>query len=262
LTAARWSISSFYLAIGTDLSLAASRPAAGTVPAIRCLAPPGREPAAAFAADVAAQAIRIFDRRFGPYPYRGFTLLAGPLPALGIEFPGLTVVGEAIFSLSGSLSGTPMRTMLEATIAHEVAHQWFYNLVGNDQDREPWLDEAMAQYATRLYYLDRYGEAAAASYAESWQGRWNRVDRASTPIGRPVSGYTPKEYAAIVYGRGPLFIQALASAMGTATFDRFLKAYVERFRWQIASGSDFESMAEEQCRCDLAALFSEWVAGP
>jgi aminopeptidase N len=210
---------------------------------------------------VAAEAIGIFARRFGPYPYKDFTVLVGPLASLGIEFPGLTVIGEAIFSLSGTVSGTPMRGMLEATVVHEVAHQWFYNLVGNDQAAEPWLDEAAAQYATRLYYLDRYGKEAADSYSGSWQARWNRVDRAPKPIGLPVSEYTPKEYGAIVYGRGPLFLETLASSMGVGAFDRLLKDYVERFSWRIARGADFQSTAEEQCGCDLDALFAAWV-GP
>jgi hypothetical protein len=249
----------FYLATGTGLSELAARPAAGGAPAVRCLAPAGREEVAAFTVDVAAQAIGIFARRFGPYPYGAFTVLAGPMSALGIEFPGLTVIGEAIFSLSGTMGGVPMRTMLEATVAHEVAHQWFYNLVGNDQDREPWLDEAAAQYATRLYYLDRYGEAAADSYAESWQSRWNRVERAPKPIGLSVSDYTAKEYGAIVYGRGPLFLEALASSMGTGVFDRVLERYVELYRWRIARGADFQSAAEAECGCDLDELFAAWV---
>ncbi len=211
--------------------------------------------------DVAGRAIAAFAKRFGPYPYQTFTVLAGPLASLGIEFPGLTVIGEHIFSLEGTIADTPIRAMLEATIAHEVAHQWFYNLVGNDQDTEPWLDEAVAQYATRLYYLDRYGKEAADSYAGSWYARWNRVDRAATPIGLPASDYSEKQYGAIVYGRGPLFLEALASSMGSGAFDRFLRSYVDRYTWRIVHGVDFESAAEEQCRCELDALFAAWV-GP
>lgn len=250
----------FYLAVGTGLVEPAPRPpTGGGGPTIRCFAPPGREAAAAFAMEVAGRAIDVFSRRFGPYPYGTFTVLCGPLPSLGIEFPALTVIGEHIFSLEGVLAGTPLRTMLEATVAHEVAHQWFYNMVGNDQAAEPWLDEAAAQYATRLYYLDRYGAEAADSCARSWYARWDRVDREPKPVGLPAADYSEKEYGAIVYGRGPLFLEALASAMGVDAFDRFLRSYVERFAWRIARGDDFRSMAEEQCGCDLEALFAAWV---
>jgi hypothetical protein len=248
----------FYLAVGTGLVEQPARKAPGS-PVVRCLAPPGREQAAAFATEAAAKAIDVFSRRFGPYPYGSFTILCGPLAALGIEFPGLTVIGEAIFTLDGTVSGVPAREMLEATVAHEVAHQWFYNLVGNDQAVDPWLDEATAQYATMLYFLDRYGEEAADGIVDSWWSRWNRVDRAPTSLGLPASAYSAKEYGAIVYGRGPLFLETLSASMGGKTFERFLLNYVERFSWRIARREDFVAAAEEACGRDLDALFTAWV---
>jgi aminopeptidase N len=47
--------------------------------------------------------------------------------------------------------------------------------------------------------------------------------------------------------------------MGRASFDAFLRAYAEKFRWGIATTEDFRAMAEAQCACDLASLFNEWV---
>jgi len=249
----------FYLAVGDDLVERPMRSGARGGPAIRCYAPPGRDAAADVAMDAASRAIATFARRFAPYPYGTFTVLAGPLPSLGIEFPALTVIGERIFSLEGTVDGVPTRMMLEATVAHEVAHQWFYNLVGNDQAREPWLDEAAAQYATRLYFLDRYGEEAADSITDSWWSRWTRVERALVPVGLPAAEYTAREYGAIVYGRGPLFLETLAASMGGSVFDRFLKRYVEQFGWKIARGSDFLAAAEQACGRDLDALFGAWV---
>lgn len=250
------------LAVGSGLGEQPARQVAGRGPVVRCFAPPGREEAAAFATGAAAKAIAVFSRRFGPYPYGSFTVLAGPLASFGIEFPGLTVIGDAIFTLDGTVGGVPARAMLEGTVVHEVAHQWFYNLVGNDQAAEPWLDEAVAQYATRRYYLDRYGEDAADSYADSWWSRWNRVDRAPMPVGLPVSAYSAREYGAIVYGRGPIFLETLAASMGNRAFDSFLKTYVARFAWRIARGTDFLATAEEACHCDLDALFAAWVGAP
>ena len=252
----------FYLAVGTGLVERPPWRGSGGGPIVRCFAPPGREDAATFATDVAARAIGIFSRRFGPYPYESFTVLAGPLAALGIEFPGLALIGESVFSLTGTVSGTSARTMLEATVVHEIAHQWFYNLVGNDQAAEPWLDEAPAQYATMIYFLDRYGEDAADGIVDSWWSRWNRVDRALTPVGLPASAYSAKEYGAIVYGRGPIFLETLAASMGGRAFDSFLKTWVARFAWRIARGTDFLATAEDACGRDLDALFAAWLAAP
>ncbi len=59
------------------------------------------------------------------------------------------------------------------TVVHEAAHEWFYSLVGNDQVKDPWLDESLAQYATLRYYAEQYGEAGASGIRESFYGRWD-----------------------------------------------------------------------------------------
>jgi len=92
--------------------------------------------------------------------------------------------------------------MIESVVAHEVGHQWFYNVVGSDQINEPWLDEAVDQYVTGLYFLDAYGKSGYDGYRSTWQSRWERVSRANIPIGMPAEKYQGKEYGAIVYGRG------------------------------------------------------------
>jgi aminopeptidase N len=131
--------------------------------------------------------------------------------------------------------------------------------VGNDQANEPWLDEAVTQYVTGLAFLDRYGSAGWQGYVDSWKARWARVDNADLPIGLPAGDYQGREYSAIVYGRGPLFLQALAEEMGQSTFDAFLSDYVQQNEWGIATSSEFKKLAETHCSCDLSNLFSQWV---
>ena len=116
---------------------------------------------------------------------------------------------------------------------------------------EPWLDEALVQYVTWLYYVDAYGERAAQGYRDSWVGSWDRVDRADVPIGLPSGAYTRNQYGAIVYGRGPLFIEALAEEMGQEVFDEFLRNYYESHQWGIGTGDTFRLLAEQRCQCDL-----------
>ena len=148
---------------------------------------------------------------------------------------------------------------LEATVVHEVAHQWFYNLIGNDQVLYPWLDEALAQYATGLYFQERYGESGYEGFRDSWLARWDRVDRKEIPIGLPSDGYDGLAYGAIIYGRGPLFIEALAQAMGEDPFLDFLHQYGSQLRWDIATPDKFHQLAEGACQCDLDELFATWV---
>jgi len=214
---------------------------------------------AELALQFATNALQGFSKRFGDYPYTEFDIVSTPMQALGMEYPGIIAITLREYDPEVEFSGVPSQVYLESTLAHEAAHQWFYNVVGNDQIDEPWLDEAVVQYATGLYYVDAYDEAAAQRYRESWYGRWDRVDRADVPIGLPAGDYTGKEYGAIVYGRGPLFIAALAEAMGQETFDQFLRDYYQSNKWGIGAADAFKQLAEDHCQCDLTALFQEWV---
>jgi aminopeptidase N len=207
----------------------------------------------------AEAALQSFSRRFGPYPFTEFDLVSTTTSALGVEYPGIVAVLVDLYDPRGQVRGASAGSLLEGVVAHEVAHQWFYSLIGNDQVDEPWLDEAMAQYATLLYYRDVYGQDGANGFRGSLERRWQRVNRADIPIGLPVRDYDNSGYGAIVYGRGPLFIEALAETMGPDTFDAFLRDYYQTYRWGIATGPGFKQLAERDCACDLTPLFEAWV---
>ncbi|MGB2895703.1 MAG: M1 family metallopeptidase [Anaerolineales bacterium] len=206
-----------------------------------------------------ANALRSFNSRFGTYPYREMDLMSTPMLALGIEYPGAMGIALRLYDPSEVFGGLPSRVYLESVVAHEIAHQWFYSMVGNDQPDEPWIDEALAQYATGLYYQDTYDSSAAESYRSSWQARWDGVNGSGIPIGLSAGEYEGSEYSAIVYGRGPIFIAELANAMGINVFDDFIKTYVQEYKWDIGTGEAFKRLAEEKCDCDLTSLFNDWV---
>jgi aminopeptidase N len=198
-------------------------------------------------------ALESFGTRFGTYPYTEFDIASTPMLALGIEYPGVTGITLSLYEPDAEM------VALEGTIVHEIGHQWFYNVVGNDQVDEPWLDEAVVQYVVGLYYADTYGAQAQQAWQDGLDQRWSRVGYAEIPIGKPAESYEGREYGAIVYGRGPLFIAALAEEMGQDTFDAFLKDYYQTHRWGIGTGEAFRGLAEHHCQCDLTALFEEWV---
>ena len=216
------------------------------------------EDGARLALQQAGNALKSYNARFGIYPYTEFDVVSTPMQALGMEYPGIVAITLDEYDIDGTVRGVPARIMMEGTVAHEVAHQWFYNVVGNDQVDEPWLDEALAQYLTGLYYVDTYDESAAQSYRTSWYDRWDRVGRATIPIGLPAADYTGKEYGAIVYGRGPIFVEALADKLGPK-FDGFLRDYYTSHKWGIATTTSYKQTAERHCQCDLTPLFEEWV---
>ena len=251
----------FYLAASEDFTVSSESVGDTTV---NSYAFPESQEGSMVVLQSSVKALRSFNSRFGTYPYRVMHLMSTPMLALGIEYPGAMGIALRLYDPGEIFGGLPSQVYLESTVAHEVAHQWFYNMVGNDQPDEPWLDEALAQYATALYYQDTYDSSAADSYRSSWQARWDRVDGADLPIGLPAGEYgvtedEVSEYGAIVYGRGPIFISELATAMGIDVFDDFIKTYVQEFKWDIGTGENFKSLAEEKCGCDLSPLFDAWV---
>jgi hypothetical protein len=246
----------FYLAASEDFIIISDQ-VEGT--RIKCYAKRGQEGAARRVLRSAVDALQSYNNRFGTYPYSELDLVSTPMLALGIEYPGIVGLSLALYEPGETLAGLPREVLLESVTAHEVAHQWFYNIIGNDQIEEPWLDEALAQYATGLYYLDTYGENEARSYKESWRERWEGVERADIPIGLPAGEYTQEEYGAIIYGRGPLFLDTLSETMGQENFDTFLKKYSTDYKWGLSSTNGFRRMAEETCGCNLEKLFEQWV---
>ncbi len=218
---------------------------------VRFYAPKDLQAGAREALDTAIRAIEDYSDRYALFPYSEIDLASTPTLALGIEYPGMIAIADRILD--------PGDGYLEGTVAHEVGHQWFYNLVGNDQLDQPWLDESLAQFVTLEYFTDQYGEAGYEGFKGSLEQRWGRVDKAPIPIGLPVRDYTDQQYGAIVYGRGGLFFEALQSQLGTEAFNAFMKDYVSTFAWGISTTESLKSVAEKHCSCDLTPLFQEWV---
>ncbi len=192
--------------------------------------------------------VGLLNQLVGRYPYRELDLVDVPGAFGGIEYPGIVFIGTL---------GT--NWIIDPTV-HEVAHQWFYALIGNDQLAEPWLDEAAASFAQVLYYEQAINPGRGTSLLVDFHERLLTSSNPDAPIGLPVAAYSPGyEYALIVYSKGALFFEALRAQMGARTFYTFLQNYFQAARYRIATGGDFQREAELACDCDLDAVFDLWV---
>ncbi|MEP7358229.1 MAG: M1 family metallopeptidase [Anaerolineales bacterium] len=192
------------------------------------------------------------DNLVGAYPFAELDVVDAPGAYGGVEYPGLVFIGVV----------DAFRGYEEATV-HEVGHQWFYSLIGDDQLTQPWLDEAAASYTEVLYQEKTGGPQAAADAVENFRGYLNAASDPDLPVGRGVGDYPgPSDYGAIVYGKGALFFDALRRQLGDETFFKFLHNYYAKYRYGFADSAGFEATAEETCGCDLKGLFDEWVFGP
>jgi aminopeptidase N len=116
-----------------------------------------------------------------------------------------------------------------ATASHEVAHQWFYGLVGDDQARDPWLDESFATYAEAL---DRGSGRTYEGIVIPAGGRGR--------TGEPMTFWETRQsiYFRSVYIQGAVALLRARSAAGAAAFDNAIRCYVRRNAHRIATPDD------------------------
>jgi len=245
----------FYLAASADYEVISQTVGEVT---FNSYAPKEIQDGAELALEVAIESIAFFGEEYMSYPYTEFDIVTTPTYALGIEYPGLVAITDRIYHLQGALYGIPNRGLMESVVAHEAGHQWFYNLVGNDQLDEPWLDESLTQFVTWEYYREKYGRGVH-SFEQSLNGRWSGASDEDIPLGLPVAAYEGSDYSAIIYGRGAFFFEALREQMGEKNFDAFMKDYVVSNSWGIGTGENMKELAEKHCKCDLTKLFNQWV---
>ncbi len=159
------------------------------------------------------RALRVHGARFGPFPYQQLNVAVLPDIRGGIEYPGAILLGT--------------RQDRDATASHEVAHEWFYGLVGDDQARDPWLDESFATYAEAL---DRGTgpKYLAAKIPADGLGR----------TGRPMTYWEGRpSYFRSVYVQGAAALLR-ARAASPRAFDAQVRCYLARNAHRIATPAD------------------------
>jgi hypothetical protein len=170
-------------------------------------------------ADLTAAAVEELSDYLGPFPYDDLWVTIAPDVPTGIEFPGAVQFGNV----------NP-RTYPQL-VPHEVAHMWFYGLVGNNQARDPWLDEAFAEYAEVLV-----NDTAGAEV------RFVVPPRVRNRVGETMRWYSalghPDYYGAGVYRQGGAMLHRARRTVGSATFDRLLRNYIDAHAHQIVTDDD------------------------
>ncbi len=189
------------------------------------------------ALNYAAWAIKTFNDRFGKYPYKQFSVVQSDFFIGGMEYPNLVMVDRNLYRQNSE-------TWLEYVIVHETAHQWWYGLVGNDQIDEAWLDEALAEYSTILYYGHRYGEEKEKEIYNSVivEGKCyyldNYIDNNGVDYAIDQSIYDFPHwliYDLLVYGKGASIFHEMRETVGDKKFYAILKEYYRSNRFKNAT---------------------------
>ncbi|NLN69477.1 MAG: M1 family metallopeptidase [Chloroflexi bacterium] len=205
------------------------------------------------AVDLAEKALRLYSELFGPYERDVLSVVQADM-GINMEFDGLILIQSSFYWLYRD----PPRSDLHIIVPHEVLHQWFFSLVGNNQAMEPWLDEAIATYAEALFY-ERY-------FPEDLEWWWDTRVHAHLPAGSIdtsiyIAGGVP-EYFNRAYRRGALFYRDLREAIGDEIFFSFLLDYAQSHRYKIATGEGFFNTLNQHTNADYSTVIEEYFTNP
>jgi aminopeptidase N len=191
-------------------------------------------PAGPSALDAATGALEAFSADYAPYPHASLAVVEADFFD-GMEYDGLVYVGREYFQ---DYRYSPANYLTTLT-AHEVAHQWWYALVGNDPAMEPWLDEGLATYSESLFY-ERVHPGLRDWW---WRFRVERFDPQGWVDSSVYEHGAFRPYVDAVYLRGALFLEEIRQAMGDEAFFAFLRDYVAHHTFGVATATDlFEVM--------------------
>ncbi|MBW3635511.1 MAG: M1 family metallopeptidase [Armatimonadetes bacterium] len=158
-------------------------------------------------------------------------------------------------------------SILETTIAHEVAHQWWAIGVGSDSQKHPFVDESLTNWSAMLYFEDRYGRETAEKmrdlHLKTSFSMGAMLGGGDKPANLPTSAYTNNlQYGAVIYGKGALFYGELRKLVGDAAFFGALRAYYAKYNNRIADPKSLRSLVEAQApakKAAIGALYKRWI---
>jgi hypothetical protein len=244
----------FVISAGTDLAVMEQQ-IGETV--IRSWYFPGYEEAAALVLQYGVDSFQVYSKDFGEYPYTEMDLVQTRLgdQAAGVEFPGIMYIGAIHYD--------PSSDYLEFTVVHEIAHQWWYGLVGNNQYLHAFMDEAMANESSMIYKEAIDGPDAAQAWIDGYLKRPFLTmlfgQDGDMIVDQPSASFlTNGPYGRAVYGKGAYGFDTIRRTIGEAAFFAGLQHYVADHRFGIAQPEDLLAALETASGQDLQELWDHW----
>lgn len=239
---------------------------------VRCLYLPEHEHYAKELVDTACAALPFYEKWFGPYPYSQFTIAEACFGWNGNECGGLVLIDDRMFNMPHMAKGYP--TYL---IAHELCHQWWYNVVGTNGYAETWMDEGPATHFSHRFADQMYGRNnQLIEYPKGlgWLPNIRRDDlRNGGLIGARARGEVlptvqelPKyshlvNLTAATYDRGSKVIGMIEERLGEAAFLDFTRQIYRKYHFQILRVADYQRELEAYTGRSWDDFFAHWVHG-
>lgn len=208
------------------------------------------------------QSLEVFEELFGPYPYTEMEIVEVDLQrALGVEFAQITYIEEGLYD-QGTGSRRDARS-LEFTLVHEMAHQWWYGLVGNNQYQHAFIDEGLTNYVSTVYMREIYGDNVADQQVDRNLKYWYLATlfagEGDFVANQPTEDFpSANAYGATIYGKAALGFADIHDEIGSDAFFAALTDYTARHRFQVATPEDLLAAFERAADRDLSDLWDHW----
>ncbi len=210
--------------------------------------------------EISVRAVLTFNDLFGEYPYEVLNVVKTDFCFGGMEEPNLVMIADDILDAETQ----------NYVIVHEIAHQWWYGVVGNNQFENAWVDEGLTEYSTALFYKEnpQYGlnydtimENALNSYLHFAQ-IFDDLTGLDETMNRNLNEFaTEPEYVNITYTRGMLMFDALRQNMSERRFLNCLKDYYKEYKFKNSSAEKLAQSFSRSSHINLGKFFSAWTSG-
>ena len=206
-------------------------------------------------------AFTTFSSLIGEYPYAVLNVVKAGFLYGGMEYPNLVYISDQVTN----------NTEYNNVIIHEISHQWWYGVVGNNQLAYAWIDEGLAEYSTALFYdlnegydytTDEVIGNALSSYLLFCDVYRDVYDTLDTSMNRSVSTFnTETEYVYLTYVKGVLMFDSIGEAIGQTRMNRCLQALYQTYAMEEVTPLELIECFEKASGRSLKSFITSWLDG-
>lgn len=233
---------------------------------IRVITTRGNKRRAKFALDMGKKLLKAYEGYFGiKYPLPKLDLLAIPDFAAGaMENWGAITFRETILLYDPATSSARTKQFIAEVISHEIAHQWFGNLVTMQWWNELWLNESFATFMATKFVNQFYPQWELwDQFIEDAMNAAMSLDSLKSTHPIDVKVNSPAQireiFDAISYDKGGCILRMLEHYVGESSFKKGLKKYLTRFKYQNATGDDLWSAIGSASGKPVKSMVNSWL---
>ena len=209
----------------------------------------------------AVKAVSTFNDLFGKYPYKTLSVVETSFVHGGMEFPNIVFISDDLSSYEEYTN----------VIVHEIAHQWWYGVVGDNQNKDGYIDEGLAEYSCILFYENNPEYQISRqeilgndlkSYILFSEVYGDLFENFDTSMDRELTQYnTEPEYTYMAYVKSVLMFDNLRQLIGDSNFAKGLKTFYKDNQMQFATRDTLTIAFESASDMPLKSFFDSWIDG-